>query len=121
MNNKQNTKFMFPINHDGSVGCGSEISIVNSRETLQYGDIIVRIAPEATRSYMARHNDSGISIWEIDLDNGGGSFEFYIWEKKGHMKVDYDEFFAWLQEAYPADYQFVMFNMEFFDNRFALA
>lgn len=116
------TRYVFPINADGSVGSNRTVPLALLRAS-KYGDIIVRIADLSSGSYMARHGSSGQSVWEIDLNHNCNGMRFYRWdqdkERDQHI-MTYDDFFAWLLEAYPAEHQFIIFNMEFFDNRFNL-
>lgn len=120
MSHSQDKRYIFRMNDDGSIGAGTETTSRFIREMPKYGDILVKIAKQRTGSFMSRHDNHGFSVWEIDLDRGDGSFGFYIWKSDIAHRSNWDEFFTWLLEAYPVDYQFVLFNMEFFENRFIL-
>lgn len=120
MNNQKDTKYLFDIGKDGSIGSGREVGIHIGRSIPKHGDILIKISEQRSRSFMSRHDNRGYSVWEIDLDCGDGKVGFYIWKSDIAHRSNSDEFFAWLLEAYPVDHQFVMFNMEFFENRFTL-
>lgn len=120
MNNQKDTRYLFDIGKDGSIGSGREVVSRINRSIPKYGDILIKISQQRSRSFMSRHDNRGYSVWEIDLDCGDGKVGFYIWKSDIARRSDSDEFFAWLLEVHPVDYQFVMFNMEFFENGFTL-
>lgn len=109
-------KYCFPTMPDGSIGPGKKIA--NGPTDMTQNSIIIKIAPDPSGSYMSRVSLAKRWEWEIDLNRQGTGVEFFDDDKK---LMPMDDFFSWLLETHPADHQFIMFNMEFFNNRVNLA